>query len=118
MAAKKKTKKLSRSIFAVNYFINYNAPWMSCSIISPNHNNPVGNLEEVFLQIIEVYPLEQKLKALLKAGKIQGYTLKEQIDAAIQNDLMTEGEAHRILGADEARQMAVGVDDFSGEDFA
>ncbi|HLD17222.1 MAG TPA: acyl-CoA dehydrogenase [Coxiellaceae bacterium] len=85
---------------------------------SPNHNNPVGNLEEVFLQIIEVYPLEQKLKALLKAGKIQGYTLKEQIDAAIQNDLMTEGEAHRILGADAARQMAVGVDDFSGEDFA
>ena len=83
---------------------------------TPHPNNFVGNMEEVFEQILEVEPLEKKVKELIATGRVQGKILQEHVAHAVQQDLMTEGEAQRILGAEAARQMIIAVDDFKESD--
>ena len=72
--------------------------------------------DPVFEQILEVEPLEKKVKELIATGRVQGKILQEHVTHAVQQDLMTEGEAQRILGAEAARQMIIAVDDFKESD--
>ncbi|MEE9451421.1 MAG: acyl-CoA dehydrogenase, partial [Gammaproteobacteria bacterium] len=78
--------------------------------------NFVAMMEQALPKIIAVEPLEKRLKAAKRAGKISGLTLAEQTKAALQAGLITEDEAKQLQLADTLRMAVIAVDDFSSEE--
>lgn len=76
-------------------------------------NNPIGQLEETFKKILAVEPLELKIMKAYKNNEIAGFTQFERIMSAKNKNIITAEEAEVLVQAEELRQEAIKVDDFS-----
>ncbi len=76
-------------------------------------NCPLGRLDAAFHKICAVEDLEKRVQSAVKAGTLQSLTLLEQIDEAVQQDLLNKEEAQCLCDAELARQQVIAVDDFS-----
>ena len=86
--------------------------------ITAADNNPLGRLNDVFMETAEVAPLEKKLRDAVKAGKLERLLGVELIDAAEQAELLSKEEAKQ-LGEYHARVMdIINVDEFPYDEFA
>ena len=86
--------------------------------ITAADNNPLGRLNDVFMETAEVAPLEKKLRDAVKAGKLERLLGVELIDAAEQAELLSKEEAKQ-LGEYHARVMdIINVDEFPYDGFA
>lgn len=74
--------------------------------------NPLAVLEDALVKVIAAYPLEKRLHEAEKAKLIASLLLSEQIEEALQTQLITKKEADILRQADEARQAVIRVDDF------
>jgi acyl-CoA dehydrogenase len=73
---------------------------------------PLGRLESAFRAICEVEPLEKSVSDAVKKGKITSLSILEQIQEALQYNVLTQEEAIQLTNAETARQRAIAVDDF------
>jgi acyl-CoA dehydrogenase len=78
-----------------------------------NELNPVGQLEMAFKKVLQAEPLERALSTLVKEGKISSLSVALQIEEALNKGLMDNAQVTILKEAEEARQAAIKVDDFS-----
>lgn len=76
-------------------------------------NNPLGQLDHVFKQILATEELEHKVMQAAKKREIQGFTRSEKIEAARQKGIITSAEADKLNEVEILRQAVLAVDDFS-----
>ena len=82
------------------------------SYLTPNKNNPVGIMQQVLMQAVEVEPLEKKIHKAFRSGKVKGITFAEQVQSAEASGVLTAKEAEKILAYDKKRMEVIAVDDF------
>lgn len=84
----------------------------------PENGQPgLGEVEAAFLAMIEVAPLEQKMRLAQKEGrlpKLMGMALFEQAHA---KGIITQLELSQLQQADKLRQVAIAVDSFAPDTF-
>ncbi len=78
----------------------------------PVANCPVGRMEEAFIKIVTVADTEKKFIKAVRAHKIQGLTVHDQIKQAEHLGQLTADEASQLMEAEQARQAVIKVDDF------
>lgn len=87
-------------------------------IVSPGGpEEPMGRLEHAFQMVTETEPLRKQVREAVKEGKLPSGSLQEQLEAAIQVDLLSREEADQIREAEEARREAIQVDEFTLEEY-
>ena len=74
---------------------------------------PLGRLEAAFHKICAVEDLEKRIQRAAKEGTLQSLTLLEQLEEAVDQDVLTQEEADRLRDAELARQEVIAVDDFN-----
>lgn len=82
---------------------------------TPNENNPIAQLEDVLHRVIANEPLEKRLAAAKKEGRISGMTREEQLDAAVAESLISKEEADLMRDTFAMKMKVVNVDDFGDE---
>jgi len=75
-------------------------------------------IQDAFLKTIEAEPIEKIIRQAKKNGEISGYTLKEQAQSALENQLITLENFDTFIQAEEAKLKVISVDDFSNEELA
>ena len=85
-----------------------------CAFIykTPDPNNPIGVLQQVLVEATELEPLEKRLRAAVKAGKIPDRELPIQLDAAVPARVLKKAEADRLRAFDQRVMELMAVDDF------
>lgn len=85
-----------------------------CAFIykTPDPNNPIGLLQQVLVEATELEPLEKRLRAAVKAGKIPDRELPIQLDAAVPARVLKKAEADRLRAFDQRVMELMAVDDF------
>lgn len=78
-------------------------------------DHPLGRIEYALLQAIKAEPAEKKLRALVKAGKVEGLTQQTQTQDALDKKLVSDTEAQLLFNAWSAMRKAVQVDAFAPE---
>jgi acyl-CoA dehydrogenase len=82
-------------------------------------NNPLGRLNEVFLQALALEPLEQKLHAAVKSGRIAAGLRGAQFIAAAETaGVVTVAEARQLRQYEAEMLEVIAVDDFSSAELA
>ncbi|MCA0403320.1 MAG: acyl-CoA dehydrogenase [Proteobacteria bacterium] len=76
-------------------------------------NCPIGQLETVFLQVIEAAPVEKKIMQAVKSGLIHSLSLNEQVEEAKAQGILDDKEVELMLRAEKGRQAVIAVDDFA-----
>ena len=76
----------------------------------------LGRLEFALRSVIAAEPAEKKLRQGLSAGKIYAVSRAEQIQQALELQMITDDEARLLTTADAARREAIMVDDFSKQE--
>jgi acyl-CoA dehydrogenase len=79
-------------------------------------NNPLGMIEKILQQIIDVEDIEKKIEKAKKMKIVSGKNLKEWIQSAIENKVISTTEAEQLLDVDSLRMKIINVDDFSEDD--
>lgn len=82
----------------------------------PLANCPIGRLEQAFLKIVDVEPLERKIAKAVREGTLQSLTLLKQIPEALAAGIINAEEALQLTEAEVARQDTILVDDFSDDE--
>lgn len=77
---------------------------------------PAGQVEEAFLKITAVEPLEKRMQAAIKTGKLTSQSSEDRLQEAVNIALITTAEAEAILEAERARAAIIAVDDFTDEE--
>ena len=85
--------------------------------VAAQANNPIGQMEKILPYIIEIEPLEKKIKKAEREGSIQGHNFLELVAAAAAKNILTPTEAEKIRAVDEARMAIIMVDDFPADIF-
>ncbi|OGO93446.1 MAG: hypothetical protein A3F41_01005 [Coxiella sp. RIFCSPHIGHO2_12_FULL_44_14] len=78
--------------------------------------NPVGLIDEILREVIAAEPLEKKLHQALRQKIIQGNTVEEWANSAVNHCVLTAEEAVRWLAAYRSRLRMTNVDDFTVEE--
>ena len=76
------------------------------------HKEPIARLEYAMETAIAAEGAEKKLRSALKSEQVSGRTLEEQVDSALQHNMLEQSDADLLLTADRARKEALAVDDF------
>ncbi len=79
-------------------------------------DNPVGLLQEALELAIEVAPLEARLRAAVKEGRVVAPDLPRQVDQAKELGLFSAEEAAQLRDYDAKVMAIINVDDFSAEE--
>lgn len=82
---------------------------------TPNDNNPVAQLEEVMNRVVANEPLEKRVLAAKKEGRITGITRDDLIVAATKEALISEEEAKMMHETFALKMKVINVDDFGDE---
>ncbi len=78
-----------------------------------------GKIEVAFKKVLAAAPASQKLRKAIKAGEISESTNFAQVlSTAVDNNVLTKGEADQVAQAKAARWNAIQVDDYGPEWFA
>ncbi|WP_455206040.1 acyl-CoA dehydrogenase [Kaarinaea lacus] len=80
------------------------------------NSEPLARLEYALQCVIEAEAAEKKLREVLRSQQLEAASRDEQIDQALQLQLINEDDAHLLKQADSARQEAIQVDDFSKQE--
>lgn len=82
--------------------------------IGASDDDSVGIMERAFNAMYEIKGLERKLFSAVKEGKVaKKGALKQRLQQALEQGVLTEQEVEQILSADALRQRAIQVDHFS-----
>ncbi|HFQ5324947.1 TPA: acyl-CoA dehydrogenase [Vibrio vulnificus] len=82
--------------------------------IGKEKDDSVGLMEQAFLAMYDIKPLERKLMKAAKDGKVaRKGLLAERLQQALDADVLTQREVDKILAADKLRYQAIQVDHFS-----
>jgi acyl-CoA dehydrogenase len=79
-------------------------------------NNPLAHVNEVFLESLELEPLNKKIKQAIKdkiLPKLQGLEL---IEKAREADVISKEEADQLIAFDEQLMSVIHVDDFDEDE--
>ena len=75
----------------------------------------LGFLENTLAKIVAAHPVEQKMRAAVKAGRIPRGSRLKRVEAALAAQVITDTEATLVRDAETARIEAVQVDAFEPE---
>jgi acyl-CoA dehydrogenase len=78
--------------------------------------NVMGDIQDALIKTIASDPIEKAIKAAKKEGSIEGYTIVEQAQAALEKKIITVEQFDLFIQAEEARMKVIAVDDFSNEE--
>lgn len=86
----------------------------SLCYIGKSADDSVGLMEQAFLAMYDIKPLERKLMKAVKEGKVaRKGLLHDRLQQAFEADVLSEQEIDKILAADKLRYKAIQVDHFS-----
>jgi acyl-CoA dehydrogenase len=88
------------------------------AFVSPYPENLLANIQDAFLKCIEAEPVEKIIKKAKHDEEIEGYTLLEQAQSALQKQIITEEQFDVFKQACDARGIVIAVDDFTTEELA
>ncbi|ODS23214.1 acyl-CoA dehydrogenase [Candidatus Endobugula sertula] len=74
--------------------------------------NPLGQINDVFMQKVELQPLFDKIKRAIRERKIKKALGAEQIHLALEAEVISKAEAEKLLVFDEALMDIIHVDHF------
>ena len=75
-------------------------------------NNPVAQVNKVFLESLELAPLHQKLGKAVKSGQLPKLAGSALIDKALSEKLISDTEARQLAEFDSRLMSIINVDDF------
>lgn len=76
----------------------------------------MADIQDALLKTIAAEPVEKIIRAAHKESKISGYTLVEQAQAALDQQMITLADFDICMQAHTARHKVIAVDDFTNED--
>ena len=85
--------------------------------VSEDKNDPLGRLEHAFEMLSKVAPLHKKMKSGIRDGKIKKGHIEKMIEDAQKANVISKHEAQQIILAEQLRDDAVKVDDFTQEEY-
>ncbi|MDH3647355.1 MAG: acyl-CoA dehydrogenase [Gammaproteobacteria bacterium] len=74
--------------------------------------NPLAQLEDAMARAIEIEPIEKRLRRSIKDGVVKESTFDQQIDDAVNADVLTRAEADKLIALDKIVMEIIAVDDF------
>lgn len=74
-------------------------------------------LERALLLAVETEPLYRRLRQAVKEKKIDRGTIEQQLEQALESELLTRGEAGSIRQTELARQEAIRVDEYTLQEY-
>jgi acyl-CoA dehydrogenase len=77
-----------------------------------DENDIIGRLEFAMEAVIKAEPIEAKLRAAQKEGKLPQRTVVERRDAAVKSGLITLAEFEHLVRTDRLKREVIMVDDF------
>ena len=87
--------------------------WLTRDIYLPPPEEPgLGHLEAALAKAVAALEVEAKIRAAVRAGRLDRAPGAELADRALEAGIITPDERKRIHDADEARDEAIQVDDF------
>ena len=75
-------------------------------------DEPLGQLEDALVKVIEAEPVEQKLRDAVREGRIAKGSEVEMLEEGVKKGIISEDEARIVWSASQARREAIRVDDF------
>ena len=75
-------------------------------------NDVIGRLEFAMEAVVRAEPIEAKLRAAAKEGKLPQRTLAERRLAAVREQVITQEEHDHLVYTDRLRREVIKVDDF------
>ncbi|MBD1573847.1 acyl-CoA dehydrogenase [Vibrio sp. S17_S38] len=82
--------------------------------IGDDEHDSVGLIERAFVAMYDVRHLERKVHTAVKDGKLpKSGLLKDRLEMALEQKILTQDEVKEILAADELRYRSIQVDHFS-----
>lgn len=81
-------------------------------------NNAMADLQDALVKTIATDPIEKIITTAVKNGDALGFTLKEQAQSALSNNLITTEQFNLFIQAEDARKKVLAVDDFSSAELA
>ncbi len=75
-------------------------------------NNPVAEVNEVFIESLELKPINEKIKQAIRDGKLEKSQNTDQIAAAKAAGIITDDEAKQLTAFDEHVMAVINVEDF------
>ncbi len=73
----------------------------------------MGALEEAYYKVLEVAPLDEKIRAARKAGKLNGIARDDLHSVSAERGIITEEELKELQHAQELADAVVEVDDYT-----
>lgn len=81
-----------------------------------NKNNPVGQLEQALVDVLAAEEIDKRVGSAIKDGTIKSIYPEEQVQQALQLNIINEAEAVLLRKANAARNEVIAVDYFSAKD--
>ncbi|NNF67654.1 MAG: acyl-CoA dehydrogenase [Gammaproteobacteria bacterium] len=75
-------------------------------------SNALAQLEDAMMRAIEIEPIEKRLRRAIKDGVVRESTFNQQIDDAINAEVLTRDEADKLVALDKIVMEIIAVDDF------
>lgn len=85
--------------------------------MSKSTDEAIGKYEHAMMLIEESFPVYKKLYKATKAGELKKDTVLNQIEPALEKEIITNSEAEKVKAAEEARYDAILVDEFTLEEY-
>jgi acyl-CoA dehydrogenase len=86
------------------------------AFVSPVKENVLADVQDALLKCIEAEPVEKIIKKAKHDEQIEGYTLIDQAQSALNKKIITEEQFDIFKQADNARRLVIAVDDFASEE--
>jgi acyl-CoA dehydrogenase len=83
--------------------------------LPPREDDVIGRLEFAMEAAIKADPIEAKIRAAQKEGRLPQRTLAERRDAAVKSGIITLAEFEHLVRTDRLRREVIMVDDFPND---
>jgi len=81
-------------------------------------SNPVGHVNNVFIQSLELAPIYKKIRDAIKAEKLEKALGRTQIEIAQQANVITDTEAQQLFDFDVELMEVIHVDHFESNELS
>ena len=82
------------------------------AFLSDVPNNPVGQMETLFREIMAMQTIEQHFKKARKSGAFKSQNYQQQLKEAVEQSILSQDEADALSKIDAQIQTIIAVDDF------
>ncbi|MBA3660528.1 MAG: acyl-CoA dehydrogenase [Gammaproteobacteria bacterium] len=86
--------------------------------LTPHKENVLAELQDALLKTIAVEDIEKLIKTAHHDGKITGYTFHQNVQSALENQVINQTQYDAVMEAEVARKKVIAVDDFTTEELA